>query len=62
MEDINANKNISNKKAHSLQLSADRQIPYGRQQITQEDVEAVIQTLNSDFLTQGPKVREFEEI
>lgn len=36
-------------------------IPYGRQQITQEDVEAVIQTLNSDFLTQGPKVREFEE-
>ena len=37
------------------------QIPYGRQQITQEDVEAVIQTLNSDFLTQGPKVKEFEE-
>jgi UDP-4-amino-4,6-dideoxy-N-acetyl-beta-L-altrosamine transaminase len=61
MEDINANKNISNKKAHSLQLTADRQIPYGRQQINKEDIEAVIQTLNSDFLTQGPKVKEFEE-
>lgn len=36
-------------------------IPYGRQNITQEDIEAVVQTLTSDFLTQGPKVAEFEE-
>jgi UDP-4-amino-4,6-dideoxy-N-acetyl-beta-L-altrosamine transaminase len=35
-------------------------IPYGRQHITQEDIDAVISTLNSDFLTQGPKVAEFE--
>jgi len=37
-------------------------IPYGRQHITTEDIEAVIDCLKSDFLTQGPKVREFEEL
>jgi UDP-4-amino-4,6-dideoxy-N-acetyl-beta-L-altrosamine transaminase len=36
-------------------------IPYGRQNITDEDIQAVIETLKSDFLTQGPKVMEFEE-
>ena len=36
-------------------------IPYGRQSITDEDIEAVIQTLKSDYLTQGPKIKEFEE-
>lgn len=36
-------------------------IPYGKQNITQEDIEAVVETLKSDFLTQGPKVKEFEE-
>ena len=36
-------------------------IPYGRQHITQADIEAVKQVLESDFLTQGPKVKEFEE-
>ncbi|MBK8620475.1 MAG: UDP-4-amino-4,6-dideoxy-N-acetyl-beta-L-altrosamine transaminase [Saprospiraceae bacterium] len=36
-------------------------IPYGRQHITEEDIRAVIETLQSDFLTQGPKIREFEE-
>lgn len=35
-------------------------IPYGRQNITQEDIQAVIETLQSDFLTQGPKIAEFE--
>ncbi len=35
-------------------------IPYGKQEITEEDIEAVIETLKSDFLTQGPKVPEFE--
>lgn len=35
-------------------------IPYGRQNITQEDLEAVISTLKSDYLTQGPKIAEFE--
>jgi UDP-4-amino-4,6-dideoxy-N-acetyl-beta-L-altrosamine transaminase len=36
-------------------------IPYGRQQITQEDITAVVETLQSDFLTQGPKIVEFEK-
>jgi hypothetical protein len=37
-------------------------IPYGRQNITQDDINAVIETLQSDFLTQGPKILEFEEV
>jgi len=36
-------------------------IPYGRQHITQEDLNAVNETLLSDFLTQGPKIAEFEK-
>lgn len=36
-------------------------IPYGRQNITQQDIDAVVGALTSDFLTQGPKIREFEE-
>ena len=35
-------------------------IPYGRQEIVDEDVEAVNQILKSDFLTQGPMVPKFE--
>ena len=36
-------------------------IPYGRQHITQDDIDAVVETLQSDYLTQGPKIKEFEE-
>lgn len=35
-------------------------IPYGRQEITQQDVDAVVAVLRSDFLTQGPQVPRFE--
>jgi UDP-4-amino-4,6-dideoxy-N-acetyl-beta-L-altrosamine transaminase len=35
-------------------------IPYGRQNITQEDIDAVIDALKSDYLTQGPKIYDFE--
>ncbi len=35
-------------------------IPYGRQDIQKSDIDAVIETLSSDFLTQGPRVIEFE--
>jgi len=35
-------------------------IPYGRQNITDEDIDAVVNVLKSDYLTQGPKVPEFE--
>ncbi|QNF34193.1 UDP-4-amino-4,6-dideoxy-N-acetyl-beta-L-altrosamine transaminase [Adhaeribacter swui] len=38
-----------------------RPIPYGRQNITEADIQAVVETLQSDFLTQGPKVEEFEQ-
>ncbi len=36
-------------------------IPYGRQDITEEDIKAVIKVLRSDFLTQGPSIPAFEE-
>lgn len=36
-------------------------IPYGRQNITEEDIQAVVETLQSDYLTQGPKIEEFEK-
>lgn len=36
-------------------------IPYGRQDITAEDIQAVINTLQSDYLTQGPHILEFEQ-
>lgn len=35
-------------------------IPYGRQSISDADIEAVTTVLNADFLTTGPKVEEFE--
>jgi UDP-4-amino-4,6-dideoxy-N-acetyl-beta-L-altrosamine transaminase len=35
-------------------------IPYGRQNITLEDIDAVINSLQSEYLTQGPKINEFE--
>jgi UDP-4-amino-4,6-dideoxy-N-acetyl-beta-L-altrosamine transaminase len=37
-------------------------IPYGRHDITQADIDAVIGVLQSDFLTQGPMVPRFEEV
>ena len=37
-----------------------KKIPYGRQNIDQNDIDAVVSTLQSDYLTQGPKVNEFE--
>jgi len=36
-------------------------IPYGKQQITDEDIQAVVKVLKADFLTQGPKIAEFEK-
>ncbi len=35
-------------------------IPYGKQQINQEDLDAVAKALTSDFLTQGPLIADFE--
>jgi UDP-4-amino-4,6-dideoxy-N-acetyl-beta-L-altrosamine transaminase len=36
-------------------------LPYGRQSIGEEDIQAVVNVLRSDWLTTGPKVAEFEE-
>jgi len=36
-------------------------LPYGRQTIEEDDIQAVVETLRSDWLTTGPKVAEFEE-
>jgi UDP-4-amino-4,6-dideoxy-N-acetyl-beta-L-altrosamine transaminase len=36
-------------------------IPYGRQHITDEDIDAVVKALKSDFLTQGPEIATFEK-
>jgi len=37
------------------------QIPYGRQEVIQDDIDAVVRVLRSDFLTQGPAVPRFEK-
>jgi perosamine synthetase len=36
-------------------------LPYGRQSLDEEDIQAVVEVLKSDWLTTGPKVAEFEE-
>jgi UDP-4-amino-4,6-dideoxy-N-acetyl-beta-L-altrosamine transaminase len=36
-------------------------IPYGRQSVSDDDIEAVVRVLKSDFLTQGPVVAQFED-
>ncbi|MPR35422.1 UDP-4-amino-4,6-dideoxy-N-acetyl-beta-L-altrosamine transaminase [Salmonirosea aquatica] len=35
-------------------------IPYGRQHITEQDIAAVVEALHADYLTQGPRIAEFE--
>lgn len=36
-------------------------IPYGKQEITQDDIDSVVEVLKSDFITQGPAVPRFEK-
>jgi UDP-4-amino-4,6-dideoxy-N-acetyl-beta-L-altrosamine transaminase len=38
-----------------------KKIPYGRQNITDEDIQAVVEVLKSDWLTQGPDIKKFED-
>ena len=37
------------------------QIPYSKQSLTQEDFDAVLEVMNSSFLTQGPQIDLFEK-
>ncbi len=39
----------------------DHNIPYGHQYITDEDIAAVVEALKSDYMTQGPRIGEFEK-
>ena len=48
-------------KENSKMIGKLTMIPYGRHEITEEDIEAVIKVLKSDFLTQGPQVPKFEK-
>jgi UDP-4-amino-4,6-dideoxy-N-acetyl-beta-L-altrosamine transaminase len=41
-------------------MSIRKPIPYGRQHITEQDIKAVVESLQSDFLTQGPTIEKFE--
>ncbi len=41
--------------------STRRRVPYARQCIDQSDIDAVVETLQSDFVTQGPRIESFEE-
>ncbi len=40
----------------------EKMLPYGRQWLDEEDIQAVIKVLRSDWLTTGPKVAEFEQV
>jgi UDP-4-amino-4,6-dideoxy-N-acetyl-beta-L-altrosamine transaminase len=42
-------------------MNIKKPILYGKQHITEDDIAAVVETLQSDFLTQGPKIAEFEQ-
>ena len=37
-------------------------IPYGRQEISKDDIKSVLKILKSDWLTQGPNVQMFEDL
>lgn len=45
---------------NSSKMNSSKMIPYGKQAINQQDIDAVIAVLQSDFLTQGPQVPLFE--
>ena len=45
----------------NLKTSNNKFIPYGQQWLEDDDIEAVVETLKSDYLTTGPKIREFED-
>jgi len=43
-------------------MRSERRYPYGKQSITSADIREVVKTLRSDWLTQGPKIGEFEDV
>lgn len=54
--------NSNNHKCKEVIKGAEKMyIPYGRQWMEEDDIEAVVEVLRSDFLTTGPKIAEFEK-
>lgn len=51
---------INNKKP-GVERMSQKFIPYSRQYIDEDDIQAVIDVLKTDYLTTGPKIKEFEE-
>ncbi len=45
----------------ALRVPRSKYLPYGRQSISEEDIQAVVATLRSDWLTQGPAIETFEK-
>lgn len=56
MEYIESLKYFKNRK------TGRKMIPYGRQTIEEDDIQAVVDVLRSDYLTTGPKISEFEKM
>lgn len=56
----NRESRISNREKRTAKSEQRTAIPYGRQNITPEDIAAVTEVLQADFLTQGPRIPEFE--
>lgn len=54
-------KNIEKSIRKDSNNKVEYNIPYGTQWIEEDDIQAVIEVLKSDYLTTGPKVREFEQ-
>src|ERR1700687_3330823 len=52
---------LENLAIHGGTPVRERLLPYGRQSLNEEDIQAVVEVLRSDWLTTGPKVGEFEE-
>lgn len=53
---------IENLKYFRNRKTGRKMIPYGRQTIEEDDIQAVVDVLRSDYLTTGPKIAEFEEM
>ena len=60
-EHRNAAKVDRSKQRENRQYMKSAMIPYGRQDISESDIQAVVDVLHSDFLTQGPAVPTFEK-
>ena len=54
-------KKSENLAIHGGKPVRDSLLPYGKQCIQQEDIDAVTSVLTSDWLTTGPKIAEFEQ-